>query len=116
MSLLQSWVASANSADTPFPLNNLPYGVFDDGGEDIRCGVAIGDMILDVTLAEEEGVLELPEEDVFAFGTWDLFMDLGPKAWEALGTGQRSTGGSGTTSYRYREGEHAHALQRCRIH
>jgi fumarylacetoacetase len=86
MSLLQSWVASANSADTPFPLNNLPYGVFDDGGEDIRCGVAIGDMILDVTLAEEEGVLELPEEDVFAFGTWDLFMDLGPKAWEAFRT------------------------------
>ena len=28
MSLMKSWVASANSAQTAFPLNNLPYGVF----------------------------------------------------------------------------------------
>ena len=81
MPLLNSWVTSANTAETPFPLNNLPYGVFDDGGEDTRCGVAIGDMIFDVTLAEEEGILELDDEDVFAYGTWDLFMDLGPDAW-----------------------------------
>ena len=84
MPLLQSWVTSANTADTPFPLNNLPYGVFDDGSEDIRCGVAIGDMILDVTLAEEEGLLELDDEEVFAFGTWDLFMDMGSDAWSAF--------------------------------
>ena len=31
MPLLKSWVASANTADTPFPLNNLPYGVFSVG-------------------------------------------------------------------------------------
>ena len=88
MPILNSWVASANTAETPFPLNNLPYGVFDDGSndgdEDIRCGVAIGDMILDVTMAEEEGLLELEDEDVFAYGTWDLFMDLGPEAWGAF--------------------------------
>lgn len=85
MPLLKSWVASANTAETPFPLNNLPYGVFDDGSnngdEDIRCGVAIGDMIFDVTLAEEEGILKLDDDEVFAFGTWDLFMDLGADAW-----------------------------------
>ena len=46
MSIAQSWVASANG-DTDFPLQNLPYGVFDDG-RGARCGVAIGDMILDV--------------------------------------------------------------------
>ena len=28
MPLKKSWVTSANSADHPFPLNNLPYGVF----------------------------------------------------------------------------------------
>jgi fumarylacetoacetase len=90
MPLLNSWITSANTSETPFPLNNLPYGVFNDAtsdeNEDIRCGVAIGDMILDVTLAEEEGLLELEDEDVFAYGTWDLFMDLGPDAWAAFRT------------------------------
>ena len=43
MPLLKSWVASANDADHPFPLNNLPYGVFSIDGDDPRCGVAIGE-------------------------------------------------------------------------
>jgi len=42
----RSWVSSANG-DTDFPIRNLPYGVFDDGAG-ARCGVAIGDEILDV--------------------------------------------------------------------
>ncbi len=37
------------------PLNNLPYGVFSTAEVDGHCGVAIGDMILDVTALEEEG-------------------------------------------------------------
>ena len=48
MTLLASWVESANSADTDFPLNNLPYGVFESNALEPRCGVAIGDMILDM--------------------------------------------------------------------
>ena len=46
MSATRSWLDSANG-DTDFPIRNLPYGVFDDGGG-ARCGVAIGDRILDV--------------------------------------------------------------------
>ncbi len=47
---LRSWVASANAADSDFPIQNLPFGVFrTDGGEAPRCGVAIGDRILDLT-------------------------------------------------------------------
>ena len=42
MPLKKSWVTSANSADHPFPLNNLPYGVFSTTDSDPRCGVAIG--------------------------------------------------------------------------
>lgn len=38
-----SWVASANAPETPFPLNNIPYGVFSVGDGAPRCGVAIGD-------------------------------------------------------------------------
>ena len=48
MTLLPSWVQSANSADAPFPLNNLPYGVFSTHELGRRCGVAIGDQVLDL--------------------------------------------------------------------
>jgi fumarylacetoacetase len=57
MSLMKSWVDSANSAATDFPLNNLPCGVFSVGDSDPRCGVAIGDFILDVAALEAEGLL-----------------------------------------------------------
>ncbi len=50
---LQSWVASANTADTDFPIQNLPYGRFRvrGSGEPWRIGVAIGDQVLDLRLA-----------------------------------------------------------------
>ena len=62
MTLLKSWVESANSATTDFPLNNLPYGVFLAEDDDARCGVAIGDMILDATGLEAEGILRAHPE------------------------------------------------------
>lgn len=79
--LLRSWVKGANAPDTDFPLNNLPYGVFTTGDEFPRCGVAIGAMILDVTGMEADGLLELPEDLIFATGAWNDFMELGPKVW-----------------------------------
>jgi fumarylacetoacetase len=46
---LTSWVESANSPDTDFPIQNLPFGVFSrKGEEERRVGVAIGDQIVDV--------------------------------------------------------------------
>jgi fumarylacetoacetase len=50
---LQSWVPSAQAADTDFPLQNLPYGRFRRRGtnEPLRIGVAIGDHALDLRLA-----------------------------------------------------------------
>jgi fumarylacetoacetase len=50
---LQSWVASANAADTDFPLQNLPFGRFRrrGSGEPWRIGVAIGEQVLDLKLA-----------------------------------------------------------------
>ena len=61
---LRSWVKSANQADTDFPIQNLPFGVFQQRGhaETPRIGVAIGDQILDLTACHETGLLqELPE-------------------------------------------------------
>ncbi|WP_271951488.1 fumarylacetoacetase [Ruegeria faecimaris] len=84
MPLKKSWVSSANSADHPFPLNNLPYGVFSTGGEDPHCGVAIGEMILDVTAAEAEGLVVLDDEPLFDLPFWNPLMEQGPAVWAAL--------------------------------
>ncbi|TDT77139.1 fumarylacetoacetate hydrolase [Litoreibacter halocynthiae] len=84
--LLRSWVETANSADTDFPLNNLPYGAFRVGGGDLHAGVAIGDQILDVTVLEKAGLLDLPESGVFARGTWNDFMALGQDVWDSFRT------------------------------
>ena len=53
---LTSWVESANRAGD-FPIQNLPFGVFRRRDEDEpgRVGIAIGDMILDVTACHDEG-------------------------------------------------------------
>lgn len=50
---LLSWVASANQADTDFPVQNLPYGRFRRAGstEPWRIGIAIGDQVLDLAAA-----------------------------------------------------------------
>ena len=84
MPLISSWVESANSPKTGFPLNNLPCGVFSAGGA-MRCGVAIGDRILDVSGLEKAGVLQPgPQPDVFSAPSWNAFMQLGPETWPAF--------------------------------
>ena len=46
----KSWVASANQPGTDFPIQNLPLGIFRNGGV-TRGGVAIGDQIFDLATA-----------------------------------------------------------------
>lgn len=86
MPLMKSWVESANTPETDFPLNNLPYGSFRTEDGEAHCGVAIGDMILDVTALEEDGLLmaSAEEDEVFFFGDWTEFMALGPDVWAAF--------------------------------
>ena len=84
MPLMKSWVTSANAPDCPFPLNNLPYGVFSVGDGDLRCGVAIGDRIIDATGLEAAGILRAdPDADVLDAPYWNDFMELGPDTWAA---------------------------------
>ena len=80
--LKASWVESANSAETEFPLNNLPYGVFSLDGDEPRCGVAIGDRILDLASLEAEGVLHLG--GALSTADWAVFIRQGIGAWRAL--------------------------------
>ena len=82
--LKRSWIASANTPDCDFPLNNLPYGVFSTDEAEPRCGVAIGDQILDVTTAEETGLIALMDESLFDVPFWNALMEQGPAVWAAM--------------------------------
>ena len=84
MSLLTSWVESANSAATDFPLNNLPYGVFSLEGDTPRCGVAIGEMILDLAATERTGLIALGGGALLQGGSWNAVMAAGPDLWQVL--------------------------------
>ena len=77
MTVLTSWLPSA-SGDTDFPIQSLPYGVFDTGAGP-RHGVAIGDMILDVAKVDhglDPALFDLPG--------WNRVMEAGPATWNAL--------------------------------
>ncbi|MQY43785.1 fumarylacetoacetase [Epibacterium sp. SM1969] len=72
-----SWLESANG-DTDFPIQNLPYGVF-DAGSGARMGVAIGDLILDVA-AVDHGL----DPALFSAPSWNAVMAAGPEVWARL--------------------------------
>ena len=75
-------------ADHPFPIQNLPYGVFIPPDTTVpRIGVAIGDHVLDLAVLNEEGLLDAPDlRNVrpFAQSTLNEFMGLGATAWAAV--------------------------------
>jgi len=82
----ESWVASANSGASDFPIQNLPFGRFRPAGraqEPWRIGVAIGDQILDLRAAAKADVWS---DDVrqclqpLAAGDLNAFMQLGAAA------------------------------------
>ncbi len=80
--LIRSWIESANAPDCDFPVNNLPYGVFSVGDGDLRCGVAIGDRIVDATGLESAGILRADAEaDILDAPYWNDFMELGRNVW-----------------------------------
>ncbi|MCP3733133.1 hypothetical protein M9978_22260 [Sphingomonas sp. MG17] len=84
MPLLRSWLASANEPDCPFPLNNLPCGVFSDGRAGPRCGIAIGDRVADLAALEAAGVLAVSQAPLFAEPAWNAAMGAGPAVWTEL--------------------------------
>lgn len=86
---LTSWVASANDAQSDFPIQNLPFAVFRRQGSDeaFRGGVAIGDQIVDLAAAKETGVffgLAQTAAEACAAPTLNEFMGMGSEAWSAL--------------------------------
>lgn len=87
-----SWLGSANGSD--FPIQNLPYGRFRPQHEEtLRCGVAIGDKVLDLAqLASQTEWLKAPGVDTALAklaaqaAAEDLrkLMRMGAPAWHAL--------------------------------
>ncbi len=68
----ECWLDSANDPAGDFPLENLPFGVFEGDGAN-RIGLAIGDRILDLAGCAEAGLLEgLAEPVLQACGAEDL--------------------------------------------
>ncbi len=68
-----------------FPIQNLPYGVFQRATDDMpRIGVAIGELVLDLSVIAERGLLNDSALDR-AFGrgqtTLNEFMGLGAESW-----------------------------------
>jgi fumarylacetoacetase len=79
---LQSWVTSANAADCDFPIQNLPFGIFSVGQSPSRCGVAIGNMIVDLHACEERGLLDA--SGTFARHQLNDFIALGSHKWAEI--------------------------------
>ena len=80
--LMKSWVDSANRPDGAFPLNNLPCGVF-SVADAPRCGIAIGDFVLDLAALEAEGLIDLGQPLLDA-PYWNDVMEAGPEVWATL--------------------------------
>lgn len=78
---MKSRIETANAPGCDFPLQNLPYGVFSVNGDAPRCGVAIGDQILDLAAAEAAGLIDA--QGTFAAPQLNDFMALGRDVWAA---------------------------------
>lgn len=86
MPLIESWVVSANSAQSQFPLNNLPYGRYLDHALRLPC-TAIGDQILDLRALERTGLLDIGTGDFFQHPSGiNAFMEAGSDVWSAIRT------------------------------
>ena len=71
-------------AESDFPLENLPYGIFRARDGRARAGVAIGDLVLDLQVVEEAGFfrdLNFGEGPIFARDSLNSFLALGRPAW-----------------------------------
>jgi len=80
----RSWVECANAADTDFPIQNLPLGVFSTGEVANHVGVAIGDQILDLTILEAVGRIGFGDSPVFDGGALNSFMARPQEDWARL--------------------------------
>lgn len=93
-----SWVRIAPGSD--FPLENLPYGVFEAAHGEPHIGVAIGGSIFDLHDAGEAGLFDgVVSRAVLQAPTLNLLLAAGRAAWSALRERIRSLLQEGTTAF-----------------
>src|SRR5258708_17472382 len=118
--------------DSDFPIENLPFGVFKPRDGNARVGVAIGDLILDLSVLEERGFFSdvvaaavgsgrtrnnLPPgtaaaTTLFASDALNAFMALGRPAWKKTRDILQNLLSTETTSLRDNAELRAHALHK----
>src|SRR6058998_3199562 len=79
---LRSFVEIAKNSH--FPMENLPFGVFQPRQGKPRVGVAIGDLIVDLPVLEELGHFrssEFQDRKIFSEDSLNAFLALGRPAW-----------------------------------
>ena len=83
---LRSWVESANTEETAFPIQNLPFGVArrHSSSDAFACMVAIGDRALSLKALKDTGTLTSAALDACQGETLNEFMSLGQTAWSEL--------------------------------
>jgi fumarylacetoacetase len=75
------------AADSPFPIQNLPFGMFVTHTDHRRVGVAIGDWVLDLGEIAKAGLLKIhPFRDDFLANVWDLgaIAEWEPAVWREI--------------------------------
>ena len=73
------------AADSDFPIQNLPYGVFSTpDSAQRRVGVAIGDFVLDLAALESEKLIDAGAAGIFAQPSINAFMAAGPQTWSRV--------------------------------
>lgn len=83
----KSWVKSANVEGTPFPIQNLPLGVYRSLSAASQIGVAIGDSILNLHAVVESGLLDSlprPVQKACQSPVLNDLMSLSSEDWSQL--------------------------------
>lgn len=73
--------------ESHFPIQNLPYGIFQFKDKSPRAGTAIGEYVLDLSVIDDAGLLKgtgAEEKNVFSASSLNLFMELGRPAWTSV--------------------------------
>ncbi|MFE4243228.1 fumarylacetoacetase [Peribacillus butanolivorans] len=73
--------------ESHFPIQNLPYGIFQFKDKGPRAGTAIGEYVLDLSVIDDAGLLKgtgAEEKNVFSASSLNLFMELGRPAWTSV--------------------------------
>ncbi|HEY4281839.1 MAG TPA: fumarylacetoacetase [Chthoniobacterales bacterium] len=78
---LQSFIELPANSD--FPLENLPFGIFKPRVGSARAGVALGEFVVDLSVLEAKGHLSLGTSgQIFSQASLNGFLALGRPAWK----------------------------------